>query len=94
MTLQFTVAGFEQSSFVSHHQIKIAFHIITQKWVLLSCHSLTASAVASILCNGWALQVDTYYASEVEPHAIRLTKHNFPDTIHLGDVHKVRGVAL
>jgi site-specific DNA-cytosine methylase len=36
------------------------------------------------------IQVDAYYASEVEPHAIRLTKHNFPDTIHLGDVQKVR----
>ena len=36
------------------------------------------------------IQVDTYYASEVEPHAIRLTKHNFPSTIHLGDVQKVR----
>ena len=35
------------------------------------------------------IQVDAYYASEVEPNAIRLTKHNFPNTIHLGDVQKV-----
>ena len=36
------------------------------------------------------IPVDAYYASEVEPNAIRLTKHNFPNTIHLGDVQKVR----
>jgi site-specific DNA-cytosine methylase len=38
------------------------------------------------------IQVNTYYASEVEPHAIRLTKHNFPNTNELGDVQKVQGV--
>lgn len=28
----------------------------------------------------------TYYASEIDPHAIKVTMNNYPDTIQLGDV--------
>ena len=31
-----------------------------------------------------------YYASEIDPKAIEITKKNYPDTIHLGDVTKWR----
>lgn len=31
------------------------------------------------------LQVSQYFASEIKPHAIEVTKHNYPNTIHLGD---------
>ena len=31
----------------------------------------------------------TYYASEIDETAIEITKRNFPDTIHIGDVTKV-----
>lgn len=31
-----------------------------------------------------------YYASEIKPHAIQVTQHNYPDTIQIGDVTKVR----
>ena len=31
------------------------------------------------------IKVFKYFASEIKPHAIRVTKHNFPDTIHIGD---------
>lgn len=31
-----------------------------------------------------------YFASEVKQCAIKLTKHHFPETIHIGDVRKVR----
>ena len=30
-----------------------------------------------------------YYAAEIKPHAIKVTKANFPNTIHIGDVRKV-----
>lgn len=30
-----------------------------------------------------------YYASEIKPHGIKTTQHNFPDTIQIGDVTKV-----
>ena len=35
------------------------------------------------------IPVTNYYASEIKPHAIKVTKHNYPNTIHLGDVTKI-----
>ena len=32
------------------------------------------------------IQVDTYYASEIDKHAIKVTQQNFPNTIQLGSV--------
>ena len=32
------------------------------------------------------VEVENYYASEIDKPAIKVTKHNFPDTKHLGDV--------
>lgn len=34
------------------------------------------------------IQVDTYFASEIEDSAIQISKDNFPEIIHLGDVNK------
>jgi len=36
------------------------------------------------------IKVDNYYASEIKPDAIRVTMDNFPNTIQLGDVCKLR----
>lgn len=36
------------------------------------------------------IEVDEYYTSEIKPHAIRVTQENYPDTIQIGDVTKVR----
>lgn len=35
------------------------------------------------------IKVNKYYAAEIKPHAIKVTKHNYPDTIHIGDVTKI-----
>ena len=35
------------------------------------------------------IKVDNYYAAEIKPHAIKVTQHNYPNTIQLGDVTKV-----
>ena len=35
--------------------------------------------------------VANYYASEIDPHAIKIAKKNYPDTIHVGDVTKLEG---
>lgn len=44
-----------------------------------------------MLLNGFEnLRVDTYYASEIDKHAIAQTRHNFPDTVQLGDVENWR----
>lgn len=32
---------------------------------------------------------DNYYASEINPHSIKVTQHNFPNTIQLGDVNEI-----
>lgn len=37
------------------------------------------------------IPVNTYYASEVDIYATEITKKNYPDTIHLGDVRYVNG---
>lgn len=35
------------------------------------------------------IQIDKYYASEVEPRAIQIANKNYPTTIHIGDIQKV-----
>lgn len=40
------------------------------------------------------VQVDNYFASEIDKHAIAQTKLNFPDTVFLGDVRNVRAKDL
>lgn len=47
-----------------------------------------------ISCGQLALQragisVEKYYASEIEESAIKVTQHNFPNTIQIGDVTKI-----
>lgn len=47
-----------------------------------------------ISCGQLALQranipVQTYWASEIDPYAIKITQNNFPNTIQLGDVTKL-----
>ena len=36
------------------------------------------------------IKVDKYFASEIKKHAIKCTKTNYPNTIHIGDVTKVK----
>ena len=40
------------------------------------------------------IKVDKYFASEIKPHAIKVTQYNYPDTIQLGDVTKIQGKDL
>jgi len=52
-----------------------------------------------ISCGHIALQklgikVDKYFASEIDKNAIKVTQHNFPETIQLGDVTQVSGKDL
>lgn len=42
-----------------------------------------------IALNQSGLEVERYFASEIKPHAIKCTQHNFPDTIQIGDVCKI-----
>ena len=49
---------------------------------------------ARIALKELGIKVDTYYASEIDKHAIAQTQKNFPDTIQLGDVTKVKAKEL
>ena len=40
------------------------------------------------------IEVDNYYASEIDKYAIQVAKKNYPNTIHIGDVTKVKAEDL
>ena len=40
------------------------------------------------------IKVNNYFASEIDKYAIQVTKHNYPNTKHIGDVTKVKGAEL
>ena len=46
---------------------------------------------AQIALNKLGMKDYIYYASEVDKHAIKVTQANYPNTIQLGDVTKIKG---
>ena len=55
--------------------------------VLSLCDGMS---IAHIALDRIGIHVDKYYAAEVKPIALKVTKDNYPDTIHIGDVNKVK----
>jgi len=47
-----------------------------------------------IALNNSGIEYENYYASEIDKHAINVTQTNFPKTIQLGDVEKIKGSDL
>ena len=47
-----------------------------------------------IALNRAGIKYDAYYASEIDDKAIKVAKHNYPNTIHIGDVTKVNTSTL
>jgi DNA-cytosine methyltransferase len=47
-----------------------------------------------IALNRVGIEYDNYFASEIDKHAIKVTQNNYPKTIQLGDVTKVKGSDL
>ncbi len=43
-----------------------------------------------IALNKLNKKIDNFYASEIDKHAIKVTQHNFPNTIQLGDVSQIQ----
>jgi len=35
------------------------------------------------------IKIDNYYASEIDINAIKVTKHNYPNTKHIGDINEI-----
>lgn len=54
--------------------------------VLSLCDGMS---IAHIALDRIGMPVDEYYAAEIKPIALKVTKENYPDTIHIGDVNKV-----
>ena len=53
----------------------------------MSCGRLALEMFAGI-------KVKQYHASEIDKHAIKVTQHNYPDTIQLGSVTDINGTDL
>lgn len=47
-----------------------------------------------IALNRVGIKYDNYYASEIDKWAIKVTQHNYPNTIQLGDITKINGKGL
>ena len=47
-----------------------------------------------IALNRAKIKIKTYLASEIKPHAIKITQHNYPKTIQLGDVRNINVTEL
>jgi len=47
-----------------------------------------------IALNKLGIKYENYFASEIDKYAMQVTKHNYPNTKHIGDVTKVKGADL
>lgn len=59
---------------------------------VLSCFD--GMSCGQLALNKLGVKIDNYFASEIKPHAIKVTQSNFPNTIQLGDITKVNGHSL
>ena len=55
--------------------------------VLSLCDGMSCGHIA---LDQAGIKVDKYFASEIKEIGIKVTKYNYPDTIHIGDVNKIR----
>ena len=51
-------------------------------------------SVGQLALKKAGITYDNYFASEIDKHAIKVTQHNFPNTVQLGDITKVSGKDL
>ena len=47
-----------------------------------------------IALNNLGFNIENYFASEIKPHAIKVTQHNYPNAIQLGDVREIKAENL
>ena len=68
---------------LSIHSVMPRFSSILSLFDGMSC--------GQIALNRIGIEYDNYFASEIDKHAIKVTQTNYPNTIQLGDVTKVKG---
>lgn len=54
--------------------------------VLSLCDGMSCGQIA---LDELGIKVDNYYSSEIKPIALKVTKYNYPNTVHIGDVNKI-----
>lgn len=47
-----------------------------------------------IALNRAGIKYDNYFASEIDKYAIKVAQHNYPSTVQLGDVTKIKAESL
>ena len=47
-----------------------------------------------IALNKLGIQYENFYSSEIDKHPMKVTQHNFPNTIQIGDVTQIKGENL
>ena len=57
--------------------------------VLSLCDGMSCAQIA---LNRSGIKYDTYYASEIDNYAIKVTQQNFPKTTQLGDIKSVKNI--
>ena len=54
--------------------------------ILSLCDGMSCGRIA---LEKLGIKVERYFAAEIKPIAIKVTKANYPDTVHVGDVNKI-----
>lgn len=71
-------------------QKEIYLNIIKlKKLIVLSLFDGMSCGQIALKKLGFTENMYKYYASEIKSHAIKVTQHNFPNTIQLGDITKI-----
>ena len=76
-------------------------NIFFERWQIADAGSKTKRAVlfdgisyGQVALERAGIEVNKYFASEIDKHAIKVTQSNYPNTIQIGDVTKVKGTDL
>ena len=64
--------------------------MVKEKGIVV-CSLFDGMSGTQMALKNLGIKVDKYYASEIDKYAIQITRKNFPDTIHLGDVKDIKG---
>ena len=70
------------------HQLSYIPNIMNEEIEVLSMYD--GMSCGQIALEEMGCRVVRYYATEIDPYAIKTTQHNFPNTIQLGDAFQVR----
>ena len=61
---------------------------------IVVCSLFDGCSGTQVALKNLGIPVDKYYASEIDKYGIEITRNNFPNTIHLGDVKEIEGEDL